>query len=228
MSPEADIFTLGKNALASARALAQGRAFFVAARRLQGDGSWWGPPNATLALVAEDALTAVGGLDGAVAAGANAVLGETNGTLFEQAAARGLRCLLRVCYTAGEPDETRRRRLDQLAALVRRAPAIDGVVPTAVGEPQGLDTLQFFAACRDVCPDKHLIVDLEWLGHKLGQLCLSFGADEILGSIVGQRALRLGARASSNEITRDEAALLLRASGFVPCERLAEGKVQEL
>jgi 2-iminoacetate synthase ThiH len=69
---------------------------------------------------------------------------------------------------------------------------------------------------------------LESFGHKLGQLCLSFGADEILGSIVAERALRLGARASSNEITRDEAALLVRASGLVPCERLPDGKVLTL
>jgi 2-iminoacetate synthase ThiH len=73
-----------------------------------------------------------------------------------------------------------------------------------------------------------VLVDLELLGHKLGQLCLSFGADEIMGAIMRQRELRLGARAGSNEITRDEAALLLRASGFVPCERLADGKVQVL
>jgi hypothetical protein len=49
-----------------------------------------------------------------------------------------------------------------------------------------------------------------------------------LGSIADQRALRLGAQASSNAVTRDEAALLLRASGFTPCERLLEGKVQIL
>jgi hypothetical protein len=40
--------------------------------------------------------------------------------------------------------------------------------------------------------------------------------------------LRLGERASSNEVTRDEAALLVRGSGFVPCERLPDGKVSPL
>jgi 2-iminoacetate synthase ThiH len=73
-----------------------------------------------------------------------------------------------------------------------------------------------------------VVVDLDVFGHKLGQLCLSFGADEIFGSIVGQRALRLGDHASSKALTRDEAALLLRASAFTPCERLSEGKVQAL
>jgi aminodeoxyfutalosine synthase len=78
------------------------------------------------------------------------------------------------------------------------------------------------------CPAQHVVVDLDLLGQKLGQLCLSFGADEILGSITGQRALRLGEHASSNALTCDEAALLLRASGFTPCERQPEGKVQVL
>ena len=103
--------------------------------------------------------------------------------------------------------------------------SIDGIVPVTVGEAQGLDTIAFFAACRMACPHAHVVVDLELLGLKLGQLCLAFGADEIMGSIVDRRELRLGARAGSNELTREEAAQLLRAAGFLPCERLREGGV---
>jgi len=137
--------------------------------------------------------------------------------------------LVRVPFTFGEPEEARRERLAALAASLgdgkgQRHP----IVPTPVGEAQGLDTIQFFATCRVACPSAHLVVDLELLGHKLGQLCLSFGADALMGPIVSQRAPRLGERASSNELTREEAAQLLRASGFAPYERLAEGKVQAL
>jgi hypothetical protein len=228
MNLETDIFGMGKDALAKAHLASQGQAFFVAARRLQADGTWQGPSNATLATVEEGALPSVGGLAGACATGVNAVLCDGAGAVLDEAVARGLRCLVRVPYASDESAKVRQQRLDQLGALIRREPRIDGVVPTPTGDAQGLDTLQFFAACRMACPKTHLVVDLECLGHKLGQLCLSFGADEIVGSIVNQRALRLGARASSNEITRDEAALLLRASGFVPCERLPEGKVQVL
>lgn len=223
-----DIFALGQKALAAARAATDGQAFFTASRRLQADGSWLGPSSAGLALVTEDALAAVGGLDGAQGAGANAVLCRLDGTAVEGALARGLRTLVQVPFVADESAHVREVRLGELRAFVERWPGIDGIVPSPEGEAQGLDTIQFFAACRLACPSAHVLVDLELLGHKLGQLCLSFGADEIMGAIMKQRELRLGARASSNEITRDEAALLLRASGFVPCERLADGKVQVL
>jgi hypothetical protein len=143
--------------------------------------------------------------------------------------------LVEVPYTFGEPDRERRQRLAEIAqprALTAES-AEQGrvrisVVPVPLGEPQGLDTLGFFAACRLALPDAHIVADLERLGHKLGQLCLSFGADTIIGTIVRQRELRLGARASSNELTRDEAARLVRAAGFVACESLPDGEVRAL
>jgi hypothetical protein len=226
--PSLDLFDLGRAALAAARAAFAGRAFFVSARRLQQDGSWIGPREATLALVEEEALVSLGGLAGARKLGANAVLGSLAGTLAGDVVGLGMRCLVRAPFAAGESVDVRRARIDKLGDLVRRVPGVDGILPAPMGEAQGLDTLQFFAACRVACPAIHLLVDVELYGHKLGQLCLSFGADEILGAITGQRTLRLGANASSNALTRDEAALLLRASGFSPCERLPEGKVQVL
>lgn len=132
--------------------------------------------------------------------------------------------LVELPYAFGEPELERQHRLD---ALVQRVGLLS-VVPVPVGEPQGLDTVGFFAVCRLALPKAHLVVDLERLGHKLGQLCLSFGADTLMGSIVRQRELRLGARASSNELTREEAARLLTAAGFVACERLPDGEVRPL
>jgi hypothetical protein len=226
--PKLDLFDLGREALAAARAAFAGNAFFVSARRLQPDGAWLGPPEATLALVEEGALAALGGLTAARKLGANGVLCQLAGSVASEAVGLGLRALACVPFAADESMDVRRARLDQLADLVRRVPGMAGVLPVPVGEAQGLDTLQFFAACRMTCPAQHVVVDLELLGQKLGQLCLSFGADEILGAIASQRALRLGAHASSNTLTRDEAAFLVRASGFTPCERLPEGKVQVL
>jgi len=227
--PKLDLFDVGRDALAAARAAFDGNAFFVSARRLQPNGAWLGPLEAPLAMVDEDALADLGGLSGARKLGANALLCNLASALARDAVGLGLRCLVRTSFASGESSHVRRARLDQLGELVRGVPGIDGVVPVPVGEAQGLDTLEFFAACRMTCqllsPALHLLVDLELYGHKLGQLCLSFGADEILGSITAQRTLRLGANASSNALTRDEAALLLRASGFTPCERLSEGKV---
>jgi len=144
----------------------------------------------------------------------------------EDAVALDARGLIEVPYTFGEPEEERRRRLTALAAKPSSVPSnasAPSLVPVPIGELHGLDTIAFFTACRMACPDAHLVVDLECYGHKLGQLCLSFGADEIMGAIVDRRELRLGARAGSKELTRDEAAQLLRASGFTPCERLPDG-----
>jgi hypothetical protein len=227
LAPELDIFSLGRRALGSARALSDGRAFFTSARRLQADGLWSGPSEASCSLVAEEVVALLGGTEVARTAGANTVVFGLEGA-SAAAAVSGLRMLVRVPFAAGEAPDERSRRLAKLARVLTQSPGIDGVVPVPVGEAQGLDTLAFFAACRQVCGKAHLVVDLETFGHKLGQLCLSFGADEIVGPIVRQRALRLGERASSNEITRDEAALLLRASGFLPCERLPDGKVLPL
>jgi hypothetical protein len=226
LEPSLDLFDMGRDALAAARAAFAGRAFFVSARRLQADGTWSGPSEATCALVDEDVLAGLGGLAGARRIGADTAVCSLAGEAAGEAIAGGMRCLVRLPFTAGESADARGARLDRLGELVRRVPTIDGVLPAPVGEAQGLDTLQFFAACRMTCPALHVVVDLELYGLKLGQLCLSFGADEILGSIAEARALRLGEHASSNALTRDEAALLLRASGFTPCERLREGEVR--
>jgi hypothetical protein len=176
---DADIFSLGREALALAREAFAGRGLYSAVRRQQPDGAWLGPPTAV------DLAT----LD-----------------------------LARIAFTFGEPEEARRERLAALSVGDRP------ILPVPVGEPQGLDTLGFFAACRQAHPAAHLVADLETLGHKLAQLCLSFGADEIVGSIVAQRELRLGARVGSKDLTREEAARMLTAAGFDPCERLPEGE----
>jgi 2-iminoacetate synthase ThiH len=154
---------------------------------------------------------------------------------FFCAVARADRRLVEVPYTFGEPQAARDLRLAALRALestegregteVSALSSADGIVPVPIGEPQGLDTVAFFAACRMACPQAHVIADIQLLGLKLGQLCLAFGADEVMGSIVDRREPRLGARVHSNELTRDEAAQLLRAADFRPCERTAHGEV---
>jgi hypothetical protein len=222
-----DFFTAGRDALAATKAAFAGQAFFASVRRLQPDASWSGPPAAVVALVDETALVKIGGLTAAKQQGASSVLCDS-AAVAAQAEALGMRVFLRAPFTASEPVSDRDGRLVALSAIFARVPGIGGVLPVPLGEAQGLDTLQFFASCRAKFPQAHVIADVELLGTKLGQLCLSFGADELWGAISAQRALRLGEHASSHALTRDEAALLVRAAGFVPCERLAEGKVQVL
>jgi hypothetical protein len=223
LPPDLDIYSAGRDASAKTRALFDGRAFFAAARRLEADGSCSGPAEASWCLADEEVVRIRGGLPAAREVGVNTVVCGLDGALAPEVIAAGLRCLLRVPLGGDEAADDRRRRLDQLAQVVDRLAGIDGFMPVPTAPAQGLHALVFFAGCRQAAGRAHLVVDLDAFGHKLGQLCLSFGADEILGPIVVRRALRLGEHAASSDITRDEAAQLLRAAGFLPCERLPDG-----
>jgi hypothetical protein len=128
----------------------------------------------------------------------------------------------------GESVEQQERRLAELEERVRSGLLVDGVVPTPEDDCLGLATLMFFARCRLALPKvPHVLVDLDLLGPKLGQLALAFGADELCGPIVAERALRLGDNAGSRAITRGEAAQLLRGAGLRACERVAGGALKE-
>jgi aminodeoxyfutalosine synthase len=84
------------------------------------------------------------------------------------------------------------------------------------------------ARCRLVLVGvPHVLVDLDRVGPKLGQLALGFGADELCGPIAETRALRLGDNAGSRAITRAEAAQLLRGAGLRAFERVAGGSLEE-
>jgi aminodeoxyfutalosine synthase len=92
----------------------------------------------------------------------------------------------------------------------------------------GIPALLFVARCRlALAGVPHVLVDLDRLGPKLGQLVLGFGADELCGPIVVERALRLGDHAGSRAITRAEAAQLLRGAGLRAFERVAGGALEE-
>src|SRR5437773_792229 len=85
-----------------------------------------------------------------------------------------------------------------------RAAAAGGVLPAPAGGPLWLDTLRFVALCRLHLPVAHVLVDFARLGHRLAQMCLGFGADELFGPIVSERALRLGDNAGNPAMTRKE------------------------
>ena len=145
-----------------------------------------------------------------------------------EATGRGLRGLLRLSLTAEETVPQQEQRLAQLAAQVRAGLVLDGVVPTPGDDCLGLATLLFVARCRLTLAEvPHVLVDLDRLGPKLGQLALSFGADELCGPIVEKRALRLGENAGSRAITRAEAARLLRGAGLRAFERVTGGGLEE-
>ena len=69
---------------------------------------------------------------------------------------------------------------------------------------------RYAAPLRDLPPGAarvpHLIADVPALGPRLAQMALGFGADELFGPIVSERALRLGDNAHNPALTRKEAA----------------------
>jgi len=219
-----DLFSLGRQAAARAREATGGRGEFARARQLLATGAWRGPRDAADAYVEDEDLATLGGLSAAIEAGVRTLVATQPASMRSGE----LRNLLRLSYRAGADATERLARLDEVAALVRGGLALDGVLPTPEGEPLGLDTLRFVALCRMHLPVPHVLVDFARLGHRLAQMCLGFGADELFGPIVSERALRLGANAHNPVMTRKEAATLIRGAGLVPCERLSDGRLEEV
>ena len=129
-------------------------------------------------------------------------------------------------FKLGEDDAERLARLAEIAAA---ASPPWGIMPAPVGEPFGLDTLRCFALCRLALPRvAHVLADVTTLGPRLAQMTFGFGADELHAPIVAERALRLGANSNNPALTRKEAITLLRGAGLSPCERMADGSLQEV
>jgi hypothetical protein len=224
-----DLFALGREAGDAVRN-GGSRGIFARCRQLLPTGAWKGPRDAAEAYIEEEDLPAAGDLTGALAAGVRTVVATTAATA-RAAATAGLRVRLRIPYRTGEPATERQARLAAAAALARELTELDGVIPTPVGEPGGLDTLTFMATCRRELagfPSLYVVADFVRLGHRLAQMSLGFGADELFGPIMPERALRLGANANNPVMTRKEAAMLIRGAGLAPFERTSSGALEEV
>jgi hypothetical protein len=221
-----DLFTLGRRAVAARDALHGRRGFFVRTRQLTGTGDWAGPRDAAEAFIEEADVTGVRALVTARAAGVGTLLSGGDFELARAAVAAGLRVIWRFPFQNGENDAD---RLTRLADLARILPGLAAVMPWPEGEPYGLDTLRLFALCRLALPAvPHVLADVTRLGPRLAQMTFGFGASELFGPIVAERALRLGDNANNPALTRKEAATLLRGAGLIPHERLGDGAVEEV
>ena len=231
MSPtleaSADLLALGRAASEQARRIHHSRGWFACWRRLRPDGTWQGEASAACAWVEEADLQALGGIAGARGLGASVLVG-TSLPMLAQAQSQGLRGILRLPVSADESPDEQLRRLKQVHEQMTVGLPVDGVAPTPGENTLGIATLTLVARGRLFLPQvAHIMVDLERLGPKLGQLCLGFGADELFGPIVSERPPRLGEHAGSREITRQEAAQLLRGAGLRAFERVGRGQPQE-
>jgi hypothetical protein len=228
---ELDLHGLARRATAARRAALGDRASFVRARQLLATGAWRGPRDAAEAYVEEDDLPALGGWDAARALGVDLLVGGRDADLHRSAIAGGARSLWRLPFRSGEDRAARGARLDALRAQVAAGGLrLWGVMPSPDGgEGEGLDTLHLVATCRLVLPAvPHVVADVPGLGPRLAQMCLGFGADELFGPVVSERALRLGDNARNPAMTRKEAAILIRGAGLTPCERLSDLRLEEM
>lgn len=224
---QGDLFALGRTAMAMTHRLHAGRGVFARSKQLLGTGVWRGPRDAADAFVEEEDLHALRGLDAAIRAGIRTLVASSSTDLVREAAASGIRCLWRVPYRAAEPAGDRTRRLEALVALVQDGLPIDGVIPTPHSEPLGLDTVTLFAQCRLRLGVSHVVADFTRIGPRLAQMALGFGADELFGPIMPERALRLGDNANNPVMTRNEAGMMIRGAGLVPFERISGGTLNE-
>ena len=222
-----DLFVLGQRAFAAAKSASGGRGVFTRSRQLLGTGAWRGPRDAALSFVDEEDLDALGGLEAAQAAGAHTVLARTVAGA-RAAARRELRIIGRLVYARSDAPEVRAETLRAARQLATEGLPLVGLLPTPVGEPMGLDSLRFFASLRLAVKVPLILADFASLGHRLAQMALGFGANELFGPILPERALRLGANAQNPVMTRKEAAVLLRGAGLAPAERLSGGTLEDV
>ena len=226
-----DLFALGRAATVVRSSLHGSTCVFTRSRRLLGTGVWQGPRDAADSFVEQNDVEPNGGLAACAEAGVRTLVALDVRTA-RMALNLGWRCLLRLPYQSGEAATARAERLhsvqQDLQLALAQGTTIDGVVPTPVGEALGLDTLLFMATCRTQLSVSHVVADFGRLGHRLAQMSLAFGASELFGPIVSERALRLGDNANNPAMTRKEVATFIHGASLTPWERVSGGRVEEV
>ena len=186
-----DLFALGRSALMQVQHHHGGRGVFARSRQLLNTGAWKGPRDAADSYVEDEDLAAVGGIIAARDAGVRTLI-----LSFEKLdlapTGQDFRLLCRFPYRHDDDAKKRDAQIHSLAVRLEGGLALDAVIPTPLGETQGIDTLTLFARLRTELRIAHVIADFTRLGHRLSQMALGFGADELHGPIQPERALRLG------------------------------------
>jgi len=220
---EVDLFALGRQACAKRDQLNQGKGLFSRTRQLQKTGAWVGPRDAVDGWVNGEDVSALGGLAAVIALGARVVITD-DATLAQAATAQGMRVWWRFPFHRDDDRALRETRLLRAAEQTQ----VEAILPTPDGEPMGLDTLALYARIRITVNTPHLIADFSRLGHRLAQMSLTMGADQLFGPVVAERALRLGDNANNPAMTRREASALLQGAGLIPHERTNQTLVENV
>ncbi|MFH1060415.1 MAG: aminofutalosine synthase MqnE [Pseudomonadota bacterium] len=84
----------------------------------------------------------------------------------------------------------------------------------------GLDDLRVIAASRLILDNfPHIKAYWVMLGEKLAQVALSFGADDLDGTIVEERITHMAGATSAKGLTENELRRMIRAAGYRPARR---------
>ena len=86
--------------------------------------------------------------------------------------------------------------------------------------PSGLDDLLTIAVARLMLDNfEHIKAYWIMIGPRLAQTALSFGADDLDGTVVEEKIVHMAGAATPNELTADELLRLIREAGFQPVQR---------
>ena len=130
--------------------------------------------------------------------------------------------------------ETTAHRLEHMDALRRQQDATGGFVcfiplpylpgNNPLGEeargPSAMDVLRTMAVARLMLDNiPHIKAYWVMLGLKLSQLCLSYGADDLDGTVVEEKIGHEAGSSSAQALTTQELEEAIRSSGFTPVRR---------
>jgi len=150
--------------------------------------------------------------------------------VMEEAHGLGLRSNATMLYGHIETVEDRVDHLLRLRSLQDRTGGFQAFIPlsfhsrnTEIEQPAfttGFDDLRTLAASRLLLDNfDHIKAYWVMLGEKITQVSLSFGVDDIDGTVVEERITRMAGGTTEGSMTKDELVDLIRLAGKVPVER---------
>lgn len=150
--------------------------------------------------------------------------------VMETAHGLGLRSNATMLYGHIETVEDRVDHLLSLRSLQDRTGGFQAFIPLSFHSPNteirqsayttGFDDLRTLAASRLLLDNfDHIKAYWVMLGEKIAQVALSFGADDIDGTVVEERITKMAGGTTEGSMTKDELVGLIRQAGKVPVER---------
>ncbi len=135
-----------------------------------------------------------------------------------------------MLYGHVEEVEHKVDHLMRLRDLEDEAPGFNAFIPLAYHPENnymglkfhttGLDDLRHIAASRLILDNMpHIKAYWVMIGPKLAQVALSFGADDIDGTVVEEHIYHMAGADTEQALTRAELERVVREAGFVPVER---------